>query len=267
MKHGVKLNPLKVIFLDIDGVLNTARAHIAFGSSQWDPVGVAILNRVCKETGAKLVISSVWRGSMENWMHAHQILDAVGLGRHGICHSQLGFPEYDRNSQSHRTAPGHDNPRGRKIQDWLDEYSPDNYVILDDDCDMLSSQAKHFVKCNGHEGIGYAQYDRMVSILGAKKDEDTIQHDPNQMVLPLPLPDDVDPRIDAKSEGVWKGTFSCEFTGIHAFSEDHAEDVMKEMIMEKLLTDWNVKPSVERMTPEEYEASNVPMVFGDRMDS
>lgn len=264
-----RLDPLKILFLDIDGVLNTARAHIAFGNSRWDPTGIAILDRVCRETGAKIVISSVWRGSMERWMHAHQLLDAVGLGKHGICSSHVGidFKDDDESKEYWRTPKGWDNPRGRKIQDWLDEFKPDNYAILDDDCDMLSTQAKHFVKCNGHDGVSYGQYDRLINILG-KKDAEQDGRNPDQMELRLEIPDDVPSHKEAKMGGVYKGTFSCEFTGIEAFCDDHAEDIMREMIMDKFLSDgWAVRPHVTKMTEEELEESVIPRVFGDEREA
>jgi hypothetical protein len=52
-----------IIFLDIDGVL----VHLEYNPSarrlrqDFDPKCVAVLNRLVKETGAKIVISSTWR--------------------------------------------------------------------------------------------------------------------------------------------------------------------------------------------------------------
>lgn len=260
-----RLNPLKIIFLDIDGVLNTTRAHLAFGSSKWDPTGVAILARVCKETGAKLVISSVWRGSMEKWMHAHQLLDAVGLGRHGLCAGHLGMdwnhPNYD--SDYHRTPPGHDNPRGEKIQEWLDEWKPEKYAILDDDSDMLSSQAKNFVKVNGHDGIGYGAYDRLIKILGKIEDDENAQNE-DQMILPLPVPDNTPEHVERRSEGVWKAKLEVEVQGIHAFDQDHAVEVAKDMIVENfMIKNYKFQPRAEKMTPEEVAVMDDPSTFGD----
>ena len=56
----------KVIFLDIDGVLNTSRWHNQVESSKlqdeygylFDPVAVANLAKIIEETGADIVISS-----------------------------------------------------------------------------------------------------------------------------------------------------------------------------------------------------------------
>lgn len=61
----------KIIFLDIDGVLNTERQHDrcvnegitpvdGFGYA-FDPIAVANLKRIVEETGADIVISSSWK--------------------------------------------------------------------------------------------------------------------------------------------------------------------------------------------------------------
>ena len=61
----------KIIFLDIDGVLNTERQHdrcveagLAYVDNfgyAFDPVSVANLKRIVDETGADIVISSSWK--------------------------------------------------------------------------------------------------------------------------------------------------------------------------------------------------------------
>ena len=59
----------KVIFLDIDGVLNTGRWHAQMGGNiprdkygyTFDPNAVANLKKILDETGAEIVISSSWK--------------------------------------------------------------------------------------------------------------------------------------------------------------------------------------------------------------
>ncbi len=54
---------MKVIFLDFDGVLDSA-AFLAAGPHQLgdlDPAAVACLNRVVARSGARVVVSSAWR--------------------------------------------------------------------------------------------------------------------------------------------------------------------------------------------------------------
>jgi hypothetical protein len=52
---------MKIIFLDIDGVLNTTKLIKKFGFDFIDDILVAIVARVVRETNAKIVLSSTWR--------------------------------------------------------------------------------------------------------------------------------------------------------------------------------------------------------------
>lgn len=61
---------MKALFLDIDGVLTSARAHVALTSKHskflvwhhFDPVAIGFLNRLHEETeDLKVVLSSTWR--------------------------------------------------------------------------------------------------------------------------------------------------------------------------------------------------------------
>ena len=61
---------IKVIFLDIDGVLNSTRSAVAFHGypmnvekphmERFDHVAVALIKKICDDTGAKIVLSSGW---------------------------------------------------------------------------------------------------------------------------------------------------------------------------------------------------------------
>ena len=67
-------NQVKLIFLDVDGVLNhelyyvekdqQQRAdEIGYPQSEFDPVTIQLLNSIGKQTGADVVISSCWRNN------------------------------------------------------------------------------------------------------------------------------------------------------------------------------------------------------------
>ena len=64
---------MKAIFLDIDGVLNYTQWYVSDRNpgnlngqeGDIDPMCVERVLRICKETGAKVVISSDWRISWE----------------------------------------------------------------------------------------------------------------------------------------------------------------------------------------------------------
>lgn len=115
---------MKIIFLDIDGVLiNGPSCRAGFGKVA--PECVARLNRLIETTGAAIVLSSCWR---------------VGRTRIECCDLLLEWgvkgKVLDRTRQ---TVQG--GIRGDEIQDWLNEWQErhgpaESFVILDDDRDM-----------------------------------------------------------------------------------------------------------------------------------
>jgi hypothetical protein len=128
---------MKVIFLDIDGVLNvTAQGHDAYGGI-FHSNFVDNLARIIKETDAKIIISSSWRHS-----GFQKMLDLWGF--RNLPGEVIGVtPDLYRhlNFEGERTMV-----RGDEIQAILDRMPEiTNYVILDDDQDMLPNQLGHFV--------------------------------------------------------------------------------------------------------------------------
>jgi hypothetical protein len=122
---------MRVIFLDIDGVLNSVDWMMRGGSeiinyedggTQLDPKAVTLLESIVKNSGAKVVISSTWRR-----MYGYEQV-AVFLRRHGFTGEVIGETPYFY-------EPG--KVRGDEIQAWLDEHPEVKYfAILDDDSDM-----------------------------------------------------------------------------------------------------------------------------------
>ncbi len=133
---------MKVIFLDFDGVLNLIpQGHDYYGGI-FHPEFVDNLGRIIEETGAKLVISSSWRTmGLERlkmmWEHRLYPGDIIGVTpdlrwRTKKDAMELNEVEY---------------VRGDEIESWLNLHPEvTNYVILDDDDDMLQSQRINFVR-------------------------------------------------------------------------------------------------------------------------
>jgi len=126
----------KIIFLDIDGVLNVI-------PKKWDKYGGQFhkefennLKYLIKKTNAKIVISSSWRIDglqvMQNmWIDRKlpgEVIDITPISR---------FMEKDEKDGFNR---------GYEIKHWLDKNPTKNYVIIDDDIDMLPEQLNNFVK-------------------------------------------------------------------------------------------------------------------------
>jgi hypothetical protein len=142
---------MKVLFLDIDGVLNSARTAVAFGGypftlkslAMFDLVAIGLIQRLCSN-GVQVVLSSAWRLDHEP--------ASVGAA--------FGLPIVDRTP----SLPG---PRGREIADWLGRH-PDVecYAIVDDDADMLDEQLPRFVHTDGMEGLTWAKFKQLCSLFG-----------------------------------------------------------------------------------------------------
>jgi hypothetical protein len=156
---------LKLIFLDIDGVLNNQnwfqsdeyKNLIDNGDvfvRQFCPDSVKLLNRLTDETQAKIVISSSWR-SLKNFDRLINILKTNGITGSIIDRTPiLSFSPYDDYDYSV--------PRGCEIKAWM-EINKDklgvgigkykSYVIFDDDSDMLYWQRNNFLQTNPQYGL------------------------------------------------------------------------------------------------------------------
>lgn len=137
---------MKYLFLDVDGVLSLYRNKSMFGLSK--PC-LKQLERIIKETNAKIVLSSTWRLFPET----------LSFLKKNLKYRELYV--YDVTPVSGK--------RGAEIEEWLDTHSDiDSYVILDDDSDMLDSQLSHFIKTNMKEGLTPELADKAIEILNRK---------------------------------------------------------------------------------------------------
>lgn len=138
------MNTVKIIFLDIDGVLNViGQGHDEYGQIFHKHLENN-LKWIIEETNAKIVISSTWRFSglkimKEMWAKRNipgEVIDVTSdVVQLGInIDSKLNFYEMKE--------------RGHEIQSWIDsnKHLIESYVIIDDDNDMLDSQQQNFVK-------------------------------------------------------------------------------------------------------------------------
>lgn len=118
---------MKVLFLDIDGVCNSA-AWAKQGNSMWhgtDPDAVSLVRKIIKETGCKVVLSSTWRLYPE----------ARDVVRRNVCY----YIDCTKDLQA--GAKRGVVERGVEVQEWLDRHpNVTQYAILDDDADFLPCQ-------------------------------------------------------------------------------------------------------------------------------
>lgn len=159
-----------VVFLDMDGVLCSPRACLAYGNigggySYLDPVACMLVRKLCDECNAKLVISSAWRQEF-NREAMQAILNAAcpNLGNYiWPHHKHWRTTDFDFECGWSETSD-----RGREIKRWIDanETLFNNFVVLDDMADMRPVQSS-LVKCDCYDGIGFNQYHAAEKLLCA----------------------------------------------------------------------------------------------------
>lgn len=148
-----------VIFLDIDGVLNTEPQLPAdqHGPEHLNPELIGRLQSLVASTGAKIVVSSSWRHKFS----AEEIGQMLASGYPGLDAAVIDA-----------TAGDGEESRGQRILDWLQAH-PDvgPYVILDDS-PMGNGQdqvGSHWVQVDPRTGLTDENIQAAETILGNEK--------------------------------------------------------------------------------------------------
>jgi hypothetical protein len=137
---------MKIIFLDIDGVLTTTMW--ASNYREFNPVCTnGLLKLLAADDSIQIVISSTWRNDgLDPERNLYKQLNNYGL-----------IPRLHKdwrtiNLYKIKCSEGR---RGHEIQDWLDKHEGevDCYIILDDDTDMLESQKDSFINTSATNGF------------------------------------------------------------------------------------------------------------------
>lgn len=182
----------KYIFLDIDGVIAIPSKLDNSGCWELDDEKQEFLGQIISRTGAKIVLSSSWRRhnveetkikmKEEGFWFCDEIVGVTIRGYHYI----------DRSSKIHLSIP-----RGVEIKQYIDVHlkfpwigNPElkekyslvedgifkqmislklgidyQYVILDDDSDMLLEHREYFVHTKSRIGLTQQDVDKAISIL------------------------------------------------------------------------------------------------------
>lgn len=166
------MNERKIIFLDIDGVLNTKwwysqmdrNTHRDKYGYAFDPQAVANLRKIVEETGADIVISSSWKcmglSQMEDmWKDRNLPGIIIGITPNSVSDELLIDADIDSMELFHI--------RGEEIKEWLKKHGKRvcNYVIIDDMDNMLPGQQSHFVQTNPEMGITEDDAEKAIAIL------------------------------------------------------------------------------------------------------
>ena len=175
---------MKIIFLDIDGVLSTpeyimylchhhekGRLYAWEAQFQFKPCIMRHLVDIVNRTDAYIVISSMWRlfgdrrqVEFDLWKkgehiiedeHWNQMMDK--LNEYGIGNRVIGITPY---------FCGVNDKRGDEIRDWL-SWHPDveKFVIIDDDSDMKEFTKTKLAKCHRWFGLTKKIKEKAIKIL------------------------------------------------------------------------------------------------------
>lgn len=149
---------MKILFLDIDGVLNSVRSAVALHGypyrerchEKFDEVALGLIRQICDKTRAKICLSSTWR------LH----LNEEGLLK---LSEAIDLPIVSK------TPRFIGKQRGYEIENWLNEFKNisdiTKYAIVDDDRDMLKEQLPFFVKTSNRNGLLYEDYEKLLELL------------------------------------------------------------------------------------------------------
>lgn len=150
---------MKVIFLDIDGVVNCWNTKERAPSRV---VGVeqrliSHIKKIIEATGAKIVLSSTWRKAWA--FHLNDDKD-WGYLRDEFAKQGIDFFDY--------TPSRKDSRRGKEIEEWLEntKHKIYSYVVIDDEIfDIRNFHKGHIVKTSFDTGITLHNANMAIKIL------------------------------------------------------------------------------------------------------
>ena len=142
---------MKVLFLDIDGVLNSCKYEPTRNSEDEfifiDETRMPYIQNIIKETNAKIVLTTTWR---DCWKNDFEKCDKDGKYLSKLF-SKYGLKVYDTTP----ITPEYYN-RPREISMWIGniEDNIESYAILDDDDFDWGYHRNRVVQTNPQKGYG-----------------------------------------------------------------------------------------------------------------
>lgn len=152
-----------ILFLDIDGVLTSARVHNAAflnGSGngvEWcvfDPIACRFIDQYCQKGNLSIVISSDWRiGKSRDYFY--DLFATAGY-----------FHMANALEQDYCTIQMPLQGRGAEIKEWRKRNkSTSEYIILDDNDDIEHDQKNLLIKTDYLNGMMYNNYVEFFSMM------------------------------------------------------------------------------------------------------
>ena len=158
---------MKVIFLDIDGVLNTEsyreNPNVDYFENPISETHMPLLEYLVKKTDAKIVLSSTWR---EYWDASEIQSDRFGDYINNLFR-KYNLDIYDKTPELRN--------RDEEITEWKKRYQSEieSFVIVDDfDFEWSEPNINHIVKTIDDIGLDEEAVERAMQIL--KRDDGSI---------------------------------------------------------------------------------------------
>jgi hypothetical protein len=134
---------MRVIFTDIDGVLNP------HWRKKWSKSAVMLYNKICKEFDLRVVITSTWRTN-----HTIEQLQQI------FTEQGIEIPIYDY------TPHLGQEDRGLEIRQWLIEnVDCIDWVIIDDKTSDIEPHVRNVVKCRSWIGLTKDEYEEIKTLI------------------------------------------------------------------------------------------------------
>lgn len=153
---------MRIIFLDIDGVLN----HL--GCKEKAPSGVyfvedgkiLLLKEIIAKTDAKIVLSSTWRSGWKDFKEGKINADSLDFVALQNKLKEFNIELYDYTPLSEKRN------RGNEILEWVENHLDeiDSMLILDDDSD-IKPFGHFFLRTSFTEGLKPSHYKRAIEML------------------------------------------------------------------------------------------------------
>lgn len=173
---------MKVIFLDIDGVMNDENSWGDHSDNSDNPTikHLQRLQTICEKTGAVVVLSSSWRVSNYGIRTLLELfynydIPMFSITREGVEEESLEAANIKVTSKHKYVSSWNQNKtiitdRGAEIAIWLHEhyYKVDSYVIIDDEIEDITPYFTDSVilKTNMKLGLTDVDMNKAIEILG-----------------------------------------------------------------------------------------------------
>lgn len=143
---------MKIIFLDVDGVLTSPRT----GWRNWDIYAVSFLRHICEKYDIKIVISSGWRNNSKR--DKQFFADILGDNNlHQDWKLKCLIHKYEQS-------------RKYEIEEWLLRNYPNGskFCVLDDDYVVFARWGKYLIQTKTYEGMGFEDMEKILEFFEIK---------------------------------------------------------------------------------------------------